>query len=128
MFPHILKLNDIGDVVTLFYVQYKPFGRRISLAHSDSPKVKENGDASQPEKEAQMKTAVVGICVPATADFCVNIIFSLSYKTANSFGSHSFHKMLQFQAVNQNTTWWVRSPWQVGEVGFLSLASDTLEV
>ena len=75
-----------------------------------------------------MKTAVVGMGVPATAAFCVNIIFSLSYKTANSFGSHSFHKMLQFLAVNQNTTWWVYSPWQVGEVGFLSLAFDTLEV
>ena len=48
----------------------------------------------------------MGIGVPATAAFCVNIIFSLSYKTANSFGSHSFHKMLQFLAVNQNTALW----------------------
>ena len=75
-----------------------------------------------------MKTAVVGMSVPATATFCVNTIFSLSYKTANSFGSHSFHKMLQFPAVNQNTAWWVCSLWQVEEVGFLFLASDTLEV
>ena len=37
------------------------------LAHSDSPKVKENEDAGQSEKEAQMKTAVAGRNVPATA-------------------------------------------------------------
>ena len=35
---------------------------------------------------------------------------------------------LRFPVVNQNTAWWVCSPWQVGEVGFQSLASDILEV
>ena len=80
-----------------------------------------------PSADRGNKTAVMGMCVLAAADFCVNIIFSQSYRTANSFDSHSFHKMLRFPAVNQNTAWWVCSLWQIGEVGFQSLASDTLE-
>lgn len=38
------------------YQLQKSFGRRISLAHSDSSKVKENGNAVQPEKETQINT------------------------------------------------------------------------
>jgi len=45
----------------------KSFRGRISVADTDSSKVKEDGNAGQPEKEAQIKTAVVGMSVPATA-------------------------------------------------------------
>lgn len=81
---------------------------------------------SQLPAQEEMKTAVVGMDVPATAAFCSNIIF-LSYKTASSFGIRSFHKTLQFPAVNQNITSQEYSPWQVGEVGFQFLSSDSLE-
>ena len=66
MLSILLQLNLELAVAARYQLQ-KSFGRRISLAHSDSSKVKENGNAVQPEKETQMKTAVVGRKIPATA-------------------------------------------------------------
>lgn len=59
----------------------KSFGRRISLAHPYPSKIEKAGCAGQPEKEAEIKTAVVGMGVPATAALAFFIqFFSLSVK------------------------------------------------
>ena len=54
----------------------KSVRRRISLADSDSQKIKENGNAYQPEEKTVKKTAVAWLgCLPCSSGSCCGYYF-----------------------------------------------------
>ena len=84
-------LGEMKDIPKPDISNEKSVGRRIPLAHSDSQKIKENGNAYQPEEKTVTKNRCCMVCwLPCSSGFCWDYsVEFLARQTGIYFGKSS---------------------------------------